>query len=609
MVTSTGIQEAYNAVAHDLPRYLLAALAMLLVWTGYLAYRRRRDRRVSKAAIAQSGDLLHTVLETAPIAVFWKDRDLRYLGCNQVFADHAGFASPKDVIGKSDFQMPWGNQAEIFRTEDRAVIDSGTATPPYEQPRTTPEGKVVWLRKTKAALRRNNSEIIGVIGVFEDITELKRTALALQASEEVFRKAFYLTPDAMNINRMRDGMYVSVNAGFTKAIGYSERDIVGRTSVELNIWAFPEDRARMVSLLRKDSAVSSFEAWFKTKDGSLIYGSMSAAVVNIDQEPHIVSVTRDFTERRKIQERLRQLTTAVEQSTASVVITDIDARIEYVNPRFTAVTGYSAAEVMGQNPRLLQSKLTPNEIYTELWSKLSTGQPWHGELINRRKDGAIYWEDTQIAPVKDEHGTVTHYIAVKADVTQRKYLEEQVRVMAFHDPLTKLPNRRLLADRLSQTMTATKRSGRYGALLFLDLDNFKPLNDTHGHKVGDLLLLEATERLKNCVREIDTVARFGGDEFVVLLSDLHSDRAESTAQTRIIAEKISAALSLPYVLTIKQGSQTDARLEYRLSASIGAIVFINHEHTQDDLLRYADMAMYQAKAQGRNTIRFHSPVN
>jgi len=190
------------------------------------------------------------------------------------------------------------------------------------------------------------------------------------------------------------------------------------------------------------------------------------------------------------------------------------------------------------------------------------------------------------------------------NITERKQMEHQVRQLALYDTLTKLPNRRLLNDRLSQTMAASKRGSCYSALMFLDLDNFKLLNDKHGHGIGDLVLIEAAHRLKSCVREIDTVARFGGDEFVVILSDLNADKAESTSQAGMAAEKIRVTLSGPYLLTIKHEGKAETTVEHHCTVSIGVALFINHEASQDDILKWADTAMYQAKEAGRNLIRF-----
>jgi len=182
--------------------------------------------------------------------------------------------------------------------------------------------------------------------------------------------------------------------------------------------------------------------------------------------------------------------------------------------------------------------------------------------------------------------------------------ENQIRSFAFHDTLTQLANRRLLNDRLGQAMAVSKRSGRYGAVMFLDLDNFKPLNDTHGHDVGDLLLLEVAHRLTRCVREMDTVARFGGDEFVVMLSELDADKALSTAQAGIVAEKIRATLAEPYLLSRKPEGDVAITVEHHCTSSIGVVLFIDHEASQEDILKWADKAMYQAKEFGRNRVNF-----
>jgi diguanylate cyclase (GGDEF)-like protein len=218
------------------------------------------------------------------------------------------------------------------------------------------------------------------------------------------------------------------------------------------------------------------------------------------------------------------------------------------------------------------------------------------------KGGSRWLEAHAVA--MQEHGTSIH-LAVTRDITQRKLMEEQVRQLAFHDPLTGLPNRRLLADRLAQTLLTSKRSGKYVALMFLDLDNFKPLNDSYGHEVGDLLLLEVANRLQTCVRGIDTVARVGGDEFVVLLSDLNEDWSTSKAQAAIVAEKVRSKLARAYLLHRKQADQTISTIEHHCTASIGAVVVIGAQASQDDILKWADNAMYRAKEQGRNQVHFY----
>ena len=309
--------------------------------------------------------------------------------------------------------------------------------------------------------------------------------------------------------------------------------------------------------------------------------------------------------REALESRLRLFEVALNSAPNGIVITDVNAHIQWVNPAFTRMTGFSLEEALGRNPgELAKSGKQDAAFYRNLWETILSGQTWHGEIINRRKDGSIYDESLVITPVIDGDGKIRHFVAIMRDITERKQAEEQIRTLAFYDTLTQLPNRRLLDDRLGQTMAASKRSGRYGALMFLDLDNFKPLNDTYGHGVGDLLLIEVAHRLTSCVRETDTVARFGGDEFVVILSELDTDKAESNVQAAIVAEKIRATLAEPYLLTFKQEGDTEIAVEHHCTSSIGVALFINHKARPEDVLKWADMAMYQAKEGGRNLIRF-----
>lgn len=292
----------------------------------------------------------------------------------------------------------------------------------------------------------------------------------------------------------------------------------------------------------------------------------------------------------------------------AIVIADRQAVVQWANPAFSRLTGYTLEETVGSCMRdLTKSGEQNREFYEEFWETLLDGRVWHGEIINRRKDGTLYPEEMTITPVRLGSDEITHFIAIKQDISERKRIEAKIYNLAYFDTLTCLPNRRLLNDRLEQAMASSKRSGRYGALMFLDMDNFKPLNDAHGHEVGDLLLREVACRINGCVREMDTVARFGGDEFVVMLRELDADVAESAAQASVVAEKIRIILSEPYVLSMQEvpGMGAKTTVEHRCTTSIGVVLFINHQATPSDLIKWADLAMYQAKASGRNLIRFY----
>lgn len=319
----------------------------------------------------------------------------------------------------------------------------------------------------------------------------------------------------------------------------------------------------------------------------------------------IYGFIQDITERKKAQARLQLAVNVFSHAREGITITDPDGNIIDINPAFTRITGYSREEVLGQNPRILQAGRQNKEFYVAMWRDLLAGGHWSGDIWNKRKNGEIYPELLTISAVKDAQGNVLQYVALFADITVRHQMEDKVKQLAFVDPLTKLPNRRTLSDRLTQAMASSKRSGRYGALMVLDLDNFKPLNDAHGHAAGDLLLEAVAARMLACVREVDTVARIGGDEFVVLLSEMDTDRSESMSQAGLIAEKIRLALAAPYSLPLTRQGQEASAVEHRCSASIGVVLFLNHEASQEDILRWADAAMYQAKAAGRNAIRFY----
>jgi diguanylate cyclase (GGDEF)-like protein/PAS domain S-box-containing protein len=282
-----------------------------------------------------------------------------------------------------------------------------------------------------------------------------------------------------------------------------------------------------------------------------------------------------------------------------MLVTDENGVILKINQAFTRLTGYSAAEAVGQKPSLLKSDRQNDEFYRQMWAALHNNKSWQGEIWNQRKNGEIYPEWLSITAVVGNNGKVTNYVGAFVDFTERKQAENEIYHLAFYDFLCQLPNRRLLLDRLHQAVIASTRNQTACALMFIDLDNFKTLNDTKGHAIGDLLLIEVSKRLQACVREGDTLARFGGDEFVLLLEGLSPEIPRAAVQARIIGEKVLDTLNSPYVI---EG------YEYHSSSSVGITLFSNYEENLDDLLKQADTAMYEAKKSGRNTLRFFDPV-
>jgi len=316
-----------------------------------------------------------------------------------------------------------------------------------------------------------------------------------------------------------------------------------------------------------------------------------------DLSGRFIVLARDVTERKLAEESLRVAATAFE-SQDGMFVTDADKIILRVNRAFTTITGYSAEEAVGKTPALLKSGRQDQHFYASMWDSINHTGVWEGEIWNKRKSGELYPERLIITSVKNADGVITNYVASLTDITETKAATDEIKNLAFLDPLTRLPNRRLLLDRLKQALASSARSGNKGALLFLDLDHFKTLNDTLGHDVGDLLLQQVAARLTSCVREGDTVARIGGDEFVVLLEDLSPQPIEAAALAENISNKILESVDQLYQL---------AAHSYRSTVSIGATLLNDHVTGVEELLKQADIAMYQAKDSGRNALRFFDP--
>ncbi|OHB95423.1 MAG: hypothetical protein A3I59_04865 [Planctomycetes bacterium RIFCSPLOWO2_02_FULL_50_16] len=302
----------------------------------------------------------------------------------------------------------------------------------------------------------------------------------------------------------------------------------------------------------------------------------------------------EITERERREVELRKLSLVAEQSPATIVITDKEGNIEYVNHKFTELTGYSPEEVIGENPRILKSGKTPSEEYKRLWETITSGGIWRGELCNKKKNGELYWESVSISPIKDSKNIITHFIAIKEDITERKQAEERIRQLAYYDPLTGLPNRVLYNDRLSLALAHAQRTGEALAVLFIDLDRFKDINDTLGHSIGDQLLKAVAERLTDSLRKEDTATRQGGDEFTLLLPGM--TQAEDAAR---VAQKILEAVRKPLTL----GGH-----ELNITTSIGIALYPTDGKDGETLLKNVDTAMYHAKELGRNNYQFFTPA-
>lgn len=416
---------------------------------------------------------------------------------------------------------------------------------------------------------------------------------ALRASEDRFYRVFHANPSVISITRLSDNKFIDVNEAFERVSGWTRAEVIGRTSDDIGLWLNDAERDEFRARLRVQKRLREAQWRFRNRSGEVRYAIASADIIHIDGEDCLLVIGQDITPRKLAEEQMRKLSRAVENTSDSVVITDAEGVIEYANPAFERMTGYVQKEILGARPGIVKSGRQGEAFYRRLWETLRRGGTFNEVFVNRRKSGELYYEEKTITPIKDADGHITHFVATGRDITQRMQVQERLEHMAHHDALTSLPNRTLFHDRLRQVLAHSRRRNVRAGVVFLDLDEFKEVNDRFGHDCGDRLLQGLAARLRAAVREGDTVARFGGDEFAVLLDEIVTDRDIVT-----VADKLLRATAEPHVI--------DGR-EILITASLGVSVFPNDAEDANTLLKHADVAMYRAKELGKNTHQFYSP--
>ncbi|OOZ00420.1 EAL domain-containing protein [Solemya velum gill symbiont] len=352
----------------------------------------------------------------------------------------------------------------------------------------------------------------------------------------------------------------------------------------------------------REGGDSSYTADFRmrTKSGDWKWVAARGKIVARDAQGNpvrIIGTHTDISDRKLAEEQMRIAASAFE-SQQGMMITDEQKRILQMNHAFIKMSGYSEAEILGRTPRMFKSGRYDGVFYKEMWETISQNGYWHGEIWDKRKNGDIFPKWLSITAVANSDGKVTHYVGVHTDITERKNAEQKIESLAFFDQLTGLPNRTLLLDRLKQLIAVSMRNSQYSAMLMIDLDHFKNLNDTLGHDKGDIFLAQVARRLEDCTRAIDTVARLGGDEFIIILPELSPDKKRAADLAEKVTEKILEALNQDYKL---DGNS------HHSSASIGVCLFGTESITTEDLMKQADLAMYKSKSAGRNAISFYDP--
>lgn len=395
----------------------------------------------------------------------------------------------------------------------------------------------------------------------------------------------------------QDGKILEANQVFLDLFGYDRTEIPTMNIPEL----VTADCLPVVRENIDQQQTEPYEIDIVKKGGSILPVEVRGRTIQHHGRSARVVSMRDIHEQKNVETTLRQLSRAVEQSAATIVITDTNGIIEFVNPAFEHITGYSMEEVIGQNPRVLKSGLTPQETYADMWKAISSGNVWQGELVNRKKNGDLYWENAIISPVRDDNGKITHYLAIKDDITGRKSIEAalrerneelealqvQLREQSIRDPLTGAYNRRFLAEILDKELVRAERSQYPVSLLMIDIDHFKDVNDTYGHPVGDEALKTLVEVVENKVRHSDIICRYGGEEFVVILPQTTSADALRRAE---------------YIRRILQDTFNHLTDHGRpVTVSIG-VASAGSGEASDNLISRADRALYQAKDAGRNCV-------
>lgn len=437
---------------------------------------------------------------------------------------------------------------------------------------------------------------------------LESTRQSIRHNEERYRLIFETSVDSISINRAADGTYIDCNQSFLDAIGYSRDQILGRTSLELGIWSNPADRNILLDALSQSKTCRDLEVCFRRKNGEIFWARMSAALLEIDGVPCILSITRDISEAKSAGDRLASSIRALQLSEVRYrtvfetcfdgifIVSLSDGTYTEANPKFLELMGYSRDEIIGRTAVDLNFWANPRDRES-MFQVLHKEHSCHGcEALFRKKNGETTWAVLSASMIEIDGNP--SLIVIARDVSAAKAAENEIRNLAFYDQLTHLANRRLLLDRLRQALAACGRTERTGAVLFIDLDDFKTLNDTLGHKTGDLLLREVARRISDCIRESDVVARLGGDEFVVILEDLSTTPEDAASVAEKVAEKLLLSVAEPCQL---------AGREYITTSSIGIALFGDQKDGLDDVMQQADLAMYQAKAAGGNAARFFAP--
>jgi diguanylate cyclase (GGDEF)-like protein/PAS domain S-box-containing protein len=545
--------------------------------------------------IARREERFRTIVTQVPGAVFRARPGGPIDFVSDAIEDISGYPAAHFIGAHTD---RW---ADVICPEDRKmqrhfIKDAVLAVRPYEiEYRITDAAGIErWVLESGQPAGFDGNAAFWIDGIISDISERKYNEMRIEAL--LAEQGAVLDNVMFGIMYVRERRVVSTNRRFDELFGYGEGELLGDPIGVL----FPtvDDYVQGIQLAEPVLAGGGDfgdERQFRRRDGSLVWCTVSGRALDPErQDDGSIWVFADITERRQAEEKLRLSATVLEHIADGVMVTDVHGKIVATNPAFTQITGYTESEAVGTHSSLTRMANHEAGFSEALWADLAESGFWRGELVNRRRNGDTYLEWLTVSAVRDDADAVTHYVCVFSDITKVKESQDKLDHLAHHDPLTGLPNRLLFHDRLQHAMVRAARSNRQLAVMFIDLDRFKTVNDTLGHHVGDELLKQVAGQLAGCLRDGDTLARLGGDEFIVLLEDV-----DGAAGARQVAEKLMRLFERPVLV---------ADYELFVTGSVGISLFPYDATDMNMLIRNADVAMYQAKARGRNGYQLYAPT-
>ena len=544
-------------------------------------------RKQAESTLQESEERYRQLVERSPIAIAIH-RNNRFLYINTIGQKLLGIARPEDFVDVPVLDFIHPDYRDLAGQRALQAQEQGIEAPLREEKFVRRDGTIIDVEDTCIPFTYQGRQ--AVQSVFYDVTARNQARDALRRSEERFATAFRAGPDTLIITRISDGVILDVNDSWEALVGYSRDEAIGHSPESLKLWADQAQWTQLRHLLLRNNFVREFEIAIRQKSGAIRQLVLSIELIEIGGEMCTLSIARDVTGRKDAEQQLRLQAAALSAAANAIIIADRNGLITWVNPAHALLTGYTLEETIGQ-PILRRAEAQDTGSLLPMWEALQEGHPWHGEVTAQRKDGTTYAEEQTITPVTDEQRRITHFIAIKQDVTERKQHEQRLSYLVNHDALTGLPNRLWLEQAL-ESAVARSRRGAVSVLLLLDLDNFKLVNDTLGHAAGDELLAGLAPILARHLREGDVLARLGGDEFAVLLD------STALSQAITLAEQLREVVdSTPFRL----GGQV-----FTLGVSVG-IVPVDGYQTAQQLLAQADAAMYTAKEQGRNRVALYHP--